>query len=435
MASTIADKLYVTVQYRDDARSEDGLLGFASPYTKDSAFEKRKSTQDSWAYGYGATVVIEDDDNILLTLSANSKIDATSAFIGGWHPRIIRNEPVEGFEIAKSVRRYGWSGSGNVVWRITDPRGFDLEISSDNFASIISCVDMERGRIKGKCVWGREGAKNILLPEASEPYQEAITRTKKVNSKVSLKDVKVGNTVDILTSKVKDGESVSVYYGKMYFLSSDENEVDDPRSHRSNKYAGGVHSLSTKITESYVFKSVKTGKFFLIASPKVTIIVATGTMTAAQVEADVNDFLRNNDSYLDGMYHAVLASCTKIKPDEVTVSLRRVEVKEDSWPMVGGYASVTYLARYQGADYITNFPNKWDRARGQSLSLIRADVDLAQKTVTIKQTLKQTGGSGWYTSYTTINKETVNNPVFSDIEFFEITVTANGVSGFASRIA
>lgn len=433
MASTIADKLYVTVQFREDARSEDGLLGFASPYTQDSAFEKRKRTQDSWAYGYGATVTIEDDENIRLELGANSKVDATSAFIGGWHPRIIRNEPVEGFEIAKSVRRYGWSGSGNVVWRITDPRGFDLEISSDNFASIISCVDMERGRIKGKCVWGREGAKNILLPEASEPYQEAIARTKKVNSKVSLKDVKVGYLVDVLTTKVKDDETVSAYYGKMYFLSSDENEVEDP--HRSRTYPGGVHSLNTKISESYVFKSVKTGKFFLIGSPKITSILATDTMTAAQVEADVNDALRNNDSYLDGMYHAVLASCTKIKPDEVTVSLKKVDVTEDTWPTIGGYSSVTYLARHQGADYITQYPSKWDRARGGSLKLLSARLDLDQKTVTVDQTLRSNSSYGWYSSYATVHRNSIPAPAFNEIEFFEITVTANGVSGFASHIA
>ena len=431
MAATIADKLYVTVQFREDARSEDGLLGFASPYTRDSAFEKRKSTQDSWAYGYGATVTIEDDENIRLELGAKSKVDATSAFIGGWHPRIVRNEPVEGFEIAKSVRRYGWSGSGNVVWRITDPRGFDLEISSDNFASIISCVDMERGRIKGKCVWGREGAKNILLPEASEPYQEAIARTKKVNSKVSLKDVKVGYLVDVLTTKVKDDETVSAYYGKMYFLSSDENEVEDP--HRSRKYPGGVHSLNTKISESYVFKSVKTGKFFLIGSPKITSILATDTMTAAQVEADVNSALRNNDSYLDGMHYAVLASCTKIKPDEVAVSLKKVDVTKSDWPMIGGYSSVTYLARYQGADYITQYPNKWDRARGGSLTLISARLDLDQKTVTMDQTLRNNGSYGWY--YSTVHRNSIPAPAFNEIEFFEITVTANGVSGFASHIA
>lgn len=200
MAATIAKQLYVTIQYRKDAKNEDGHLGFASPYTKDAAFQKRKATQDSWAY-CGSKITIDENDDITFTANANSGVDAASAFIGGWYPKIVDNDPVEGFEIAQSIRRYGWSGSGNVVWRITDPRGFDLEISSDNFASIISCVDMQKGKIAGKCVWGREGSKNVLLPEVSEPFQEALVRTKKVNSKVSLKDVQLGDTVEVLTAK------------------------------------------------------------------------------------------------------------------------------------------------------------------------------------------------------------------------------------------
>ena len=59
MAATIASKLYVTIQYRKDAGNDDGHLGFASPYTKDAAFQKRKSTQDSWAYGGGTTIEID----------------------------------------------------------------------------------------------------------------------------------------------------------------------------------------------------------------------------------------------------------------------------------------------------------------------------------------------------------------------------------------
>lgn len=51
--TVIPEKLYVTVQYRGDAGNQDGLPGFASPYTRDDAFVKRKHTQDTWAYGAG----------------------------------------------------------------------------------------------------------------------------------------------------------------------------------------------------------------------------------------------------------------------------------------------------------------------------------------------------------------------------------------------
>ena len=155
MSTKIFDQLYVTIQYRKDANNESGLLGFASPYTKDAAFKKRKETQDKWAYGGGINVIIDAEDGITVEPGprVNPGWDASALFIANCYPRIVKNEPTEGFQLAKSVRRYGWSGSGNVVWRITDPRGFDLEISSENFASIINCCDLEKGTIKGKCVW------------------------------------------------------------------------------------------------------------------------------------------------------------------------------------------------------------------------------------------------------------------------------------------
>jgi hypothetical protein len=156
----IPNKLYVTIQYRKDANNEDGHLGFASPYTKDSAFEKRKASQNSWAYGYGAEVAIDDEDNCTITKDSNhgrggygsgQNWDASMLFITGCYPRVISNELIEGFQIAKSVRRWGWGGSGNVKWRITDPRGFDLEISSENFANVLACTTMVNGVIQGKC--------------------------------------------------------------------------------------------------------------------------------------------------------------------------------------------------------------------------------------------------------------------------------------------
>ena len=135
MAPTLPDKLYVTVQYREDSSSVDGLLGFASPYTKDAAFRKRKLTQDGWAYGNTEAVIINEDDSMHINGAIKLRIDPVALFMGNCAPKIIDNVLVAGFTIAKSVRRSsGWGGSGNVVWRIADPRGFELEIKSENFA-------------------------------------------------------------------------------------------------------------------------------------------------------------------------------------------------------------------------------------------------------------------------------------------------------------
>ena len=431
MPAVIAEKLYVTIQYRKDAGNDDGHLGFASPYTKDAAFQKRKATQDSWAYGYGCTIEIDENDDVTFTAGETSKVDTASAFIGGWYPKVIKNEPVEGFEIAKSVRRYGWSGSGNVVWRITDPRGFDLEISSDNFASIIACVDMEKGLIKGKCVWGREGAKNVLLPEVSEPYQEALARTKKVNAKVSLKDIQIGDTVDLLTTKVTDEDSIAVYYGKMYFLCVEHGETDVVASGsyyaRTYPVFNGMFYLNREVKESYLFKSVKTGKFITLGSPKVSSIVnkLAKPMDKHAMALQANAEFLATGARCGDIYNVILISDTKIDPTKIELHTAPVTgLTVEDWPLVEEYYSRTFLAEYDGKLYLTNMPGKYDRMhRGGTLTLNEATISPNECTVELGRTLVRGQHGSYYTStrdsWTNTTLEKFN---FDDIKFFDINV-------------
>jgi hypothetical protein len=428
MAATISEKLYVTIQYRSDAGNDDGHLGFASPYTKDAAFQKRKATQDSWAYGYGTTIEIDEDDNVTFSATEQSKVDAASAFIGGWYPKVIKNEPVEGFEIAKSVRRYGWSGSGNVVWRITDPRGFDLEISSDNFASIIACVDMQKGKILGKCVWGREGSKNVLLPEVSEPYQEALARTKKVNQKVSLKDIQIGDTVDLLTAKTSDEDSIAVYYGKMYFLCVAHGETSvsvGSGYYRSYSAFNGVFHFNRELKESYLFKSVKTGKFITLGSPKVSSIVnrleKPADKHAMAIQANV-EFLASGSRCGD-FYNVVLISDTKIDTAKIELHTSPVtDLTLHDWPLVDEYYSRSYLAEYDGKMYLTDMPGKYDRLhRGGTLTLNEATISPNECTVELVRTAVKEN-SGYYGTRVSYNNRTLADFKFQDIKFYDINV-------------
>lgn len=194
MAITIPDSHYVGY-HRQAAVVSDLPLGFATPYATDAAFEKRKDTVDSWAsqqYRWGN----------------NKDVPPLEA-------QILPNVLQEGFTIAKSVRRHGWNG-GNVVWRVEDPRGFELEISSANFAKIVDCTTIVNGVIQGKCVWGREGASNVLLPENSEPYQSAVhaTAIKKAGT-ISVKDIRPGSVVTLSTT------AVAIYLGSLYVTGYD----------------------------------------------------------------------------------------------------------------------------------------------------------------------------------------------------------------------
>ena len=71
-------------------------LAFLTPYDTTAAFKKRKETVDTWAKGYCHNKAVIPAKN-------------------------VKNEPLAGYSISKSVKRTGSWNSGNVVWRIEDP--------------------------------------------------------------------------------------------------------------------------------------------------------------------------------------------------------------------------------------------------------------------------------------------------------------------------
>jgi hypothetical protein len=227
-------KQYYVGRRKQSAAEGSVSLGFATPYDDNhtKAFEKRKATVDSWTGQYGAK-----PDNSL----------------------IIDNTPVEGFKIGESVRRVYWGG-GNVVWRIEDPRGFELEIASSNLARIIDCANLVSGVIQGKCVWGRDGGQNVLLPENSEPFKEATTNTIRASQKVSLKDVKMG---DIVT--LKDGRDME-YLGIYSFVYDKYKWV--------SRYPNSYYTHEVSVCRRHVLKG-KGDTYEYIASPNISYIVET----------------------------------------------------------------------------------------------------------------------------------------------------------------
>lgn len=179
---TIPEKHFVGLR---ETAGNNVPLGFATPYGTDAAALKRQATVVSWADNSSPPIIL---DNTLMT----------------------------GFKIAQSIRRHSSWGKGNVVWRIEDPRGFELEISSPNFAAIVDCCTITNGVIEGACVWGREGANNVLLPEASEPYQAAVRQTVRKNSKkIGVSSINPGALVRLV-----DGSEV-LFLGTYHILCSE----------------------------------------------------------------------------------------------------------------------------------------------------------------------------------------------------------------------
>lgn len=170
-------------------------LGFATPYEDNAAGRKRQETVKNWVGHYEYEWV--DGKQIKKEYTPNLKI--------------VDNVPLEGFKITDDVKRIYWGG-GNVVWRVEDPRGWELEIQSNNLMALIQSLGIQAGGvINGKCIWAREGAQNILIAESSQEYRDAIkaAETVKKPKQLQLKDRVVGATYRLAT-----GEAAT-YLGKV----------------------------------------------------------------------------------------------------------------------------------------------------------------------------------------------------------------------------
>lgn len=387
VGAKIPEKLYVTKQYRQDT-----ILGFMSPYGTDSAFKKRQDTQLGWAYRQASEytkfsysdwwsiqhnsyklLYMKKDDQIELMEWVEDlslpEIDLPESY-QQFHkalptvpscrlqkvekhelaPEILDNVPLSGYEFSKEVRRHGWNG-GNVVWRVKDPRGFELEISSSNLARIIDCSVIKEGRIEEPCIWGRAGAANVLLPISSDIYKSANKRTEQTNNKISLKDINLGDVVQLL-----DDENEYAYYGKFFLL---QNNYD---ANYSNVEIGKSY------LERYVFIRTDSDVKHIIklfSSPKVVKIVDKIDVPVSKVfvERLLNDYLAKgyyNDNVSYEFNNLVCFSVTK--PKELKLSLDKIEFEK---PVYG----VTDFPKY-GVHYNPNYYSYFEKDHKDNFKLL-----------------------------------------------------------------
>lgn len=193
MTAKVFSKIFVGVR--------ENKLGFMCPYEENKAFEKRKHTIDRWlrqSVGGNWIECVESGRRIYVPNDPKST------------EHVLDNLPLEGFKITDDIKRRYWGG-GNVVFRVTDPRGFELEISSQNLMMLIEHATLDKGVISGRCIWGRDGAVNVLLHETSEEYASATKAAEKIPRRKPLdeKGLVVGKTY-----YGSDNERVLLYLGK-----------------------------------------------------------------------------------------------------------------------------------------------------------------------------------------------------------------------------
>jgi hypothetical protein len=198
-AIKIFSQLYVGVKKPNSLI--DIPLAFATPYETNAAGLKRQSSVMRWlggeydyAYENGQRTAVKASRDI----------------------RIVDNTLRTGFKITDDIKRVYWGG-GNVMFRIHDPYGFELEIDSGNLTALIQTVGiLPGGEVPGKCVWARDGSKNILITEGSVEYQSSVKAAETIKKPKALGQAEkvIGSTYRLSTGEFGQ------YLGKVFLIFS-----------------------------------------------------------------------------------------------------------------------------------------------------------------------------------------------------------------------
>jgi len=146
-------------------------------------------------------------------------------------PQTLNNVPREGFKFAEFDKRSTeWFSSGRTMWRISDPYGFDLEITSANLAAIICNTNINEGQFDGEFVWAWEGKNLALVTVNSDVYKEAVETTRKKYAK-TIKTAELSNGDEFETSD----EKKYIYIGKVWGIYAGSVDSYAGRRSASNK--------------------------------------------------------------------------------------------------------------------------------------------------------------------------------------------------------
>ena len=141
---------------------------------------------------------------------------------------IIDNKPTKNIYVGCSVSR--WSTS-NKLFRVTDPRGFTIEIPTDNLATLLHHTTVVKGVVQEEFVWGKDGNNHILLPVNSEPYRLSREQQDTLDNKlIPMSDLKAGDWI-----KFFGGDTEYYFFGRVKITWN----VRGYRPHRNSWYGGG----------------------------------------------------------------------------------------------------------------------------------------------------------------------------------------------------
>lgn len=165
---------WVGEPFKSERVQKGASLGFASEYRPGSEkHEEKMKRQLEWAYDHytwkqpayeiidGQVYKVEyewipNPDQAAVSQGYKDKLVIKSKELAKVQPIIVDNNPREGFKILDYAVR---SSTANKLWRVLDPHGFQLEISTPNLEELIQTCSIICGVFVGEFYWdfGKNG--------------------------------------------------------------------------------------------------------------------------------------------------------------------------------------------------------------------------------------------------------------------------------------
>lgn len=232
----IHDKLWYII---NPSRKEN--LAYMTYWEDNSACLKRMSTGTSWA----TPDRYHRKPDVVYPTPVGVQID---------------NSPVSGFNIGSSVSR--WS-TENKVFRVTDPRGFTVEVPTDNIATLLHLTDVHKGVIQQECIWARDGNNHVLLPVNSEPYLATLKTMDTVSNALTVKDLQLWDRVKEVAKSGYEYGTEYIYLGQ-YKANWNITIIEDTYDYWSWRHSSSTAADRYKLIKDFgVVKDPKWEHYFL----------------------------------------------------------------------------------------------------------------------------------------------------------------------------
>lgn len=196
--------------------------------------------------GYPLSYLVQADATH--TKEYESNIKSAKQWAVGWgkeaEVHTFENFPTSGFKIAAIATRYSTS---NKFYRIIDPRGFQLEISTANLLEIVQNGEIAYGEIIGKYFWVKS-TRDYLCSVNHPEYKRWLNPPAKEKAK----------TLDIGDMVVLPNDGEAMYIGKKYMIEGDIKSYLNPdylynwASSHSKSVPYYLYSIGCKYSEKPV---------------------------------------------------------------------------------------------------------------------------------------------------------------------------------------